>query len=542
MLQKYRSNLLLACSYFLLIIAQHHIFFLVVDQAHPLWHPYQYFLMLALLLVMSFIKGPITRTFFMSLPLILSFSEMGHYSYYATPIHPSEIWLGLQVHEIGGVMAAEPQHVVIPLIMVLSFLFIGIFLNWKIRPYHRHIGATIFTIALFFFFPIYNYYAPLDATFGRNPDPARSMGIDFHQSFMFFMGKILPQKITGGILPSEPNSSMYLKFEAEEESPWDKIVLIVGESLATRHMSLYDYERDTTPFLKTQRNAPDFFYTTGISSGVNTDVSVSYLLNLAFGSPGKMKSSLMEHCLFKLAKNQRFGTHFLSIQTLEQLKYIAPYLCNSSIDDFRPMEMVAPHTPNPMAARDRDLIPPFEELLKKNSKDFIVLHQRGSHGPWALRSTPDSQIFEPRNEKDKPVADYDNSVVEFDLFMRDLMQTLKKSNKKTLVIYVSDHGEALGENGRWGHGLLIREAFEVPMLIFSVNRSLPERVKELPNPLTQYGLSLFLTEAMGLVANQRSSFQVDDFEIYGNDIDGFAGKARLKFKGDGKYDVEVIPY
>jgi len=403
-------------------------------------------------------------------------------------------------------------------------------------------GVTAFIVSLFFFFPIYNYYAPLDATFGRNPDPERQMGIDFHQSFMFFMGKILPQKISGGILPSEPNSSIYLKFEAEEESPWDKIVLIVGESLATRHMSLYGYERKTTPFLDTQRNAPDFFFTTGISSGVNTDVSVSYLLNLAFGSPGKMKSSLMEHCLFKLAKTQRFGTHFLSIQTLEQLKYIAPYLCTSSIDDFRPMEMVAPHTPNPMAARDRDLIPPFEELLKKDSKDFIVLHQRGSHGPWSLRSTPDSKVFVPRNEKDTPVADYDNSVVEFDLFMRDLMETLKKHNKKTLVIYVSDHGEALGENNRWGHGLLIREAFEVPMLIFSVNRSLPERVAELPDPLTQYGLSLFLTEAMGLVANQKSSFQVDDFEIYGNDIDGFAGKARLKFKGDGKYDLDVIPY
>lgn len=542
MLEKYKSNLLLAGFIFLLVIAQHHLFFLIVDQAGSLWHWYQYLLLLCLLFFMTFMKGPITRTFFLSLPIILSFSEMGHYSYYATPIHPSEIWLGLQVHEIGGVLAEEARHVVIPLIMVLLPLFGSIFLNWKLSPRHQYRSVTALVIALFFFFPVYNYYAPLEATFGRNPDPARQMGIDFHQSFMFFMGKILPQKITGGIIPSEPNSSMYLKFDSQEESIWDKIVLIVGESLSKRHMSLYDYERETTPFLKTLRNSPDFFYTTGISSGVNTDVSVSYLLNLAFGSPGKMKSSLMEHCLFKLAKGQRFGTHFLSIQTLEQLKYIAPYLCSSSIDDFRPMEMVAPHTPNPMAARDRDLIPPFAELLKKDSKDFIVLHQRGSHGPWSLRSTPDSKVFVPRHEKDGPVADYDNSVVEFDLFMRDLVETLRKSDKKTLVIYVSDHGEALGENNRWGHGLLIREAFEVPMLILSVNRSLPERIQEFPNPLTQYGLSLFLTEAMGLVANQRSSFQVDDFEIYGNDIDGFAGKARLKFKGNGEYDVDVIPY
>lgn len=542
MLQKLKPHLLLALAYTFLVLGQQYVFMFIIDlpfQVLPLW---KYLFIYALLFAFTFIKGPKTRFFFLCSLIIVAFFDMGHYSYYGTPTAASEIWLGLQVHEIGGVLANESHHVWIPLVVTLIPLALAGVVNWKIKPNYQHIAVTMAAIALVIFFPARAYYAGHD--WGKIPSKNDLMGFNMYGSFSFFLGRILPHKITGGFLPADPNSSMYLKFEDEEhkKSQWDKVVVVMGESLSSNHMSLFGYKLPTTPFLETLKDDPNFFYTTGISSGVNTDVSVAFFLNLTFGPPGKLKSSIGEHCLFKLAKSNKFNTHFLSIQTLEQLKYISPYLCFGHIDDFRPMEMVAPHTPDHMAARDRDLIPPFTELLEKNSQDFILLHQRGSHGPWALRSTDESRIFVAKNKKEKPVVDYDNSVVEFDLFMRDLITELKKSKKKTLVIYISDHGEGLGENGNWGHGTLVPESFETPILITSINAPLPKEVGEFPPVLTQYGLGLFITEQMGLKANQKSSEQVEDFIVYGNDIDGFAGKAEMKFLPEGKYEFKVIPY
>lgn len=539
MLEKLKPHLILAAAFFLLILGQQYIFFLIKELKLPVfsWHKYLFFYLL--LLSFTFIKGPKTRWFFLSILMIIVFPQMGHYSYYATPVAASEIWLGLQVHEIGGVLAQETHHVVVAIIMVIIPVLIGSFVQWKVKPNFQYKTVTLLAGMLVIFFPLRTYTSGNE--WGKIPSDNEPMSINMFASASYFVGRILPHKIGGGILPSGPNSSIYLKFSDAKTSEWDKVVVVMGESLSTRHMSLFGYALPTTPFLDTLKSDPNFFYTTGISSGVNTDVSVSFFLNLAFGSPGKLKCTIGDHCIFKLAKGNGFSTHFLSIQSQEQLKYIAPYLCFSYIDTYKPLEYVSPQTKNHMAANDRDLLPVFKDVLERNSKDFVVLHQRGSHGPWGLRSFPDSKIFKAENEKKQPVADYDNSVFEFDLFMRDLMKTIKSTKKKTLVIYLSDHGEAIGENNRWGHGFLVPESYEIPMLISSVNKALPQALKNLPPVLTQYGLGLFMTEQLGLIANQKSSEQVKDFMIYGNDIDGFAGSATLSFPQAGKYEVTVKP-
>jgi glucan phosphoethanolaminetransferase (alkaline phosphatase superfamily) len=542
MLEKLKPHLILAAAFFFLILGQQYIFFLIKGMSLPGFSWYKYIFFYVLLFGFTFIKGPKTRWFFLSVLMIVTFAQMTHYSYYETPVAASEIWLGLQVHEIGGVLAEEKQHVIISILMVLIPNIVGLFVFRKVKTTYQHIGVTLAAIALVFFFPLRTYFTGNE--FGKTPSDNEPMGINLFASASFFAGKILPHKLGGGIIPADPNTSIYLKFNAYEKSPWDKVIVVVGESLSTRHMSLYGYDRPTTPFLDTLKNDPHFFSTTGISSGVNTDVSVSFFLNMTFGAPGKLKCTIGDHCIFKLAKANGFGTHFLSAQSQEQLKYIAPYLCFSYMDTYKPLEYVAPHTKNPMAANDRDLLPAFKEVLLKDSKDLVVLHQRGSHGPWSLRSFPDSKIFKANGDdkKSKSFADYDNSVYEFDLFMKGMMELLKSTKKKTLFIYLSDHGEALGENNRWGHGTLIRESFEVPVIIAAVNQSLPKEIKSLPPVLTQYGLGLFVTEQLGLVANQKSSEQVPDYMIYGNDIDGFAGSATLKYLPDGKYQETVIPY
>jgi glucan phosphoethanolaminetransferase (alkaline phosphatase superfamily) len=261
---------------------------------------------------------------------------------------------------------------------------------------------------------------------------------------------------------------------------------------------------------------------------------------MGYGEAGGIKAAKGEHCLFRLAKKNGFSTHFLSAQSSEQLRYIAPYLCSAYLDDYRSLEQVSPDTQDANAAIDRHLIPKLTELLAKKSQNFIMLHQRGSHGPWELRSSEESRIFS-QTDTDKRINDYDHSVVEFDKFWSELFKILNEQKSKTLVVYLSDHGEAAGKNNRFGHGFLAATSFEIPMMFFSFHHPLPELTKKLPANLPQYSFSLYLVHQLGYSTNQGPLSTMTDYVIFGNDIDGFAGKAQIKFGTNNSYTFKVLP-
>lgn len=304
-------------------------------------------------------------------------------------------------------------------------------------------------------------------------------------------------------------------------------------------MSLFGYAKPTTPFLDSLKNDPNFYYTIGLSTGVSTDISVAFLLNMGYGDAGGMKAAKGENCLFKLAKRGDYSTHFLSMQSSEQLRYIAPYLCTASLDDYRSLENISPSTLNHQAAIDREMLPKLDDLLVTGSKKFIMLHQRGSHSPWALRFTAEANKFKAEGT-DQRISDYDNSVVEFDLFWKEFVAVMAKKKTKNLVIYLSDHGESVGENNRFGHGFLQPHAFEIPILMMAFNHELPANTRKLPKFLPQYNLSLFLAQQIGWKPNQSPFSIMKDYVIYGNDIDGFAGKANVTFD-EKSYKFKVVP-
>ncbi len=327
-----------------------------------------------------------------------------------------------------------------------------------------------------------------------------------------------------------------LKIEKGTKSKWDQIILVLGESHSHFNMSLFGYQKPTTPFLQSQIKNPDFFHTVGLSGGVSTDISVAFLLNMGFGDAGSIKASKGQHCLFRLAKEEKFSTHFLSTQNSEQLRYIVPYLCNASLDDLRSLEDISPETLDHQAADDKELLRELSVLMKQDQKTFIILHQRGSHGPWERRSMVKNRIF-PHNNR---INHYDNSIYEFDLFMKKLSELLKNSSKKTLVLYVSDHGEALGQEGKWGHGQLLRTSFEVPVIMMSFNNRLPKEIKKIPKYVPHFNLALFLSKELGFKSNLEIHSLPKDYVIFGNDIDGFSGKAEILFDTNDTYNFKVI--
>jgi lipid A ethanolaminephosphotransferase len=95
---------------------------------------------------------------------------------------------------------------------------------------------------------------------------------------------------------------------------------------------------------------------------------------------------------------------------------------------------------------------------------LVVLHTMGSHGPaYAQRSPPQAKRFLPEctsiNLHDCSPQDlrnaYDNSIVYTDQVLGDAIDWLKDRQDRfeTAMLYLSDHGESLGENNLYLHGL-----------------------------------------------------------------------------------------
>ena len=94
----------------------------------------------------------------------------------------------------------------------------------------------------------------------------------------------------------------------------------------------------------------------------------------------------------------------------------------------------------------------------------VVLHEMGSHGPaYFKRSAPALKKFQPECTstnlqectQEQVVNAYDNSIVQTDQFLDSVLNWLSDQSDKaqTAMIYVADHGESLGENNIYLHGL-----------------------------------------------------------------------------------------
>jgi len=144
-------------------------------------------------------------------------------------------------------------------------------------------------------------------------------------------------------------------------------------------------------------------------------------------------------------------------------------LCNEGecFDDALLVGLDARLAALPASARERGVL--------------IVLHQMGSHGPaYYKRSPPDRKPFQPecttnvlqQCDRATVVNAYDNTIAYTDhvLAMAIAWMRAHGADAEPSLLYVSDHGESLGENNLYLHGLPYavapREQTHVPMLMW----------------------------------------------------------------------------
>ncbi len=523
-LSKLKYNLLWGAMAWAFTLAQHYGFQLFKGISFTALPIEKYFIGFGFFFLFSFCRGNFSRFLISSFILIMGYFQLAHLSFYGTQILPIEIWLLMaEMSEVVGTLKEDFQHILLPILFTVPFLVSLYWGSKKIKPASLPFIPILF-VAYFLYNPIRTMVT--GNTWGRQPSTQELYGMNTYLSFSYFTGKILPAKILGTHRSdADKLFADSLSFSRKEAVKFKNIVFVLGESLTPAHMSLFGYGKETTPYLDSLRSSEKFYYKKAISGGVSTDIAVAFFMNATYGTSGQRVISRGERCIFKIAKNNFLDTYFFSIQSEQQLRYITPYICPEFIEDYRALEHLAPEVTDSSAAPDKKLIPALKDVIGKDGEKFIVLHMRGSHSPYSLRYSAESKKF---TGGDSRVDDYDNSVVEFDSFMKEVIETIKPYQKDTILIYVSDHGEGLGEEGVWGHGPLLYPSYVIPFLVYGNNaKEFVAQTFGKNEFITNFNISLFIYDLMGVKTSIKPHQVVPDFQVYGNDIDGFAGKLKV---------------
>jgi lipid A ethanolaminephosphotransferase len=231
-------------------------------------------------------------------------------------------------------------------------------------------------------------------------------------------------------------------------------ILVLGETARADHFGLNGYSRQTTPRLASLDvvNFPDV-----TSCGTSTAVSVPCIFSpLGRARYDERAAKRSEGLLDLLGKA---GLRVLWRENNTGCKGVCDRV---EVEDFR---RTTPETCTGGQCLDDVLLAGLQDQIDRTEDDlFLVLHQNGSHGPAYFQRYPASaELFSPvcataelRNCTQQEVINtYDNSIVYTDTVLAELIALLQRNadTRDAALIYVSDHGESLGENGLYLHGM-----------------------------------------------------------------------------------------
>ena len=259
------------------------------------------------------------------------------------------------------------------------------------------------------------------------------------------------------------------------------VVLVIGESARKANFGLYGYGRNTNPLLS-KRDSLKVFQAT--SCATYTTAGTKAIL--------EPKNS---DDLYELLPNYAYRTGvdvaWRTSNWGEPPIHIDEYLTDNDLSG---------QYPDADSEHDGILFQGLRERIESSPKNkvLIVLHTSTSHGPnYAVKYPKEFEVYKPvaksveEGEKhlDMLTNAYDNTIVYTDFLLDSLINTLSAMKDwHSAMIFISDHGESLGENNLFMHGMPMRLApkvqYEIPFLVWTskdfrdYKRSLPEVLEQ----------------------------------------------------------------
>ena len=250
-------------------------------------------------------------------------------------------------------------------------------------------------------------------------------------------------------------------------------ILVIGESARRDHFSLYGYPKETNPYT--------------VKDSVKAYVADASATYTAAGVKAILEYKEADE-LYEILPNYLYRTgidvFWRTSNWGEPPVHVRSY---ETIGDLRK------RLPVTSGKYDGDLLAGLKDEILAGGKDqvFGVLHTYTNHGPsYNTNYPPEFEVFTPvsstvemsKVSQEELFNAYDNSIVYTDWIVHSVIDIVRETGRRGCVLFVSDHGESLGENNLYMHGvpysMAPREQLEIPFVVWTSDPSL--RMKDLP--------------------------------------------------------------
>ena len=330
--------------------------------------------------------------------------------------------------------------------LILYLLLLGILPCWfiyKIRI-NKISRKSLFLQSLIFIL-IMIVWAYLNAS--------RSLWIDKYSSRLG--SRIMPWSYIGNTWKYQ---SMNLKFSSEQillppatftaDNEKTVIILVIGEAARAKNFSLLGYGRPTNPLLAkigviALRNTISCStYTTLSLRCILSHTDVSSVFSKQYEP---LPSYLYRHGVDVIWRTNNWSEPPLKVNSYQR---------NSDLEQ---------DCKGDYCKYDEVLLSGLGERIRasKQQKIFAAIHHWGSHGPsYYTRYPKKFEVYKPvcksvelnQCTDNELINAYDNTIVYTDYFLARTIEILQELKTSTILIYISDHGQSLGEYGLYLHG------------------------------------------------------------------------------------------
>jgi lipid A ethanolaminephosphotransferase len=263
------------------------------------------------------------------------------------------------------------------------------------------------------------------------------------------------------LIPTTAGTALGASYAGQSRPPL--FVLVVGETARADHFGLNGYARDTTPALAARQVLS---FRDVHSCGTNTQASVPCMFSPLGKKDFEARKDDYEN-LMDVLQAAGLAVFWLDNQ---------PGGCKGVCDRIPHASAFSPLDPAYKKAMcdgdeclDDVMLKGLDERLaalpaERRARGIVlVMHQMGSHGPaYYKRSSSEAKRFLPECTTNalaecshaELVNAFDNSIAYTDRFLGKTIDWLKGQSGRydTGLLYLSDHGESLGEFGLFLHG------------------------------------------------------------------------------------------
>lgn len=250
----------------------------------------------------------------------------------------------------------------------------------------------------------------------------------------------------------------------------DICILIIGESARTENFSLFGYNQDTNPLLE---NDGVVAIRAKASDTYTTEATKAILSH----KPGKQLYEILPNYLERNGVDVIWRTSNWGTPPIHVKKYYRKGELQKRFPDAEEKEF------------DGILFYGLKDeiMASEGKKVFIGIHTYTSHGPKYFANVPEEyKVFLPEcTTVDVATADqtelinaYNNTIIYTDYLVHSVIEMLQTQfpDRRSCVIFISDHGESLGEDGNYMHGVPKKmapaEQTDIPLIVWTSDKDL----------------------------------------------------------------------